>query len=87
MPGKKWRTGKIQSVPCPWEDCGKRNNFTGHKEMLLDQWSLEGAAGDNPWFSCDHCGRGVEVVKVERAILVSLRQTTKESKLEMPEPG
>jgi len=77
----KWRTGKIHSVPCPWPDCGKSNDFRDHKEILLDQWSGKGATGDNPWFTCDHCGRGMEVVKAEPTTIVSVRATSKASNL------
>ena len=74
-----WRTGKINAVPCPW--CGQRNNFEDDREILLDQWSGQGAAGDNPWFACDHCRRPIEVVKAEPTVLVSVRRTNKGNRL------
>jgi hypothetical protein len=78
-----WRTGTIDSVPCPYGEewakqyrqpaCGKRNDFRGTEEFLFNQWTGESAVKEKPTFKCDHCGRVIEVVRAEKTIVLSLR--------------
>jgi hypothetical protein len=71
-PTRKWRTGKVYAVPCPWEDCHKVNDFRDVADYGLDKGNI---------FSCDHCGRNMKVVKVEPTTLVSVMPTEEQGNL------
>lgn len=73
MGAKKWRQGKIDSVPCP--HCGRPNDFRDTDEFLFDPMTGASAVkSDKPTFACDHCSRIMEVVHVEKTIIVAVRK-------------
>lgn len=69
---KQWRVGKIYAVPCPWPDCAKPNDF-----RVVEDYGLENGA----IFSCDHCNRNMQIVKVEPTTLISVRRTEERGNL------
>jgi hypothetical protein len=73
MSGQKWRTGEIDKVPCPYDDCGKPNDFRGNEEFLFNRWTGESMSRDEPTFNCDHCNRLVVVVRAVKTAVISVR--------------
>lgn len=69
---ESWHSGMIHSVPCPW--CSARNDFRGTEEFLFDGMTGDPATRSQPTFSCDSCKGLMEVVQVQRTVVVSVRK-------------
>jgi len=74
-PAPTQRTGVMSRVPCPYPECTKPNDFREvGEEYLLNQWTGQFSAKEQMSFTCDHCGRPMQVVAAERTIVITVRQ-------------
>lgn len=71
MSQKKWKSGPIHAVPCP--KCGQKNDFRELAEHLYDPITGKPVTKQGLKFTCDHCGKESEIVKVADVTFVSVR--------------
>lgn len=64
--------GKIDSVPCP--HCGQGNDFREIEEELAVAGSMGAGADRGQRVTCDHCQRDMEVVQIQKTVIVATRQ-------------
>lgn len=69
---EKWVEGEIHAVPCPW--CNRRNDLRGIQEWLFNGMTGEPMAKQDLTYSCDGCKGRVEVTRIQRTIVVSVRK-------------
>ena len=60
---KKMTRGTVKAVPCPY--CKRPNDLRGLEDYGLDTGNV---------FKCDHCGRHVQIAKLQPVTLVWCRK-------------